>query len=227
MNQVNRVIHIHMKQKLGWFYLPWAIMIFSFIVNLLIGFIVNGEKFYTGGLATMFIYMFVGALIGVVQLFPFSLGFSIRRTDFYTGTVILIIGISIFTAILLLLLSSLENWTNGWGERMHFFHLPYLNDGSILAQFTVFAILLITFAMLGMLIGSFYLRYRGLKTFIFLAGIFILLSAAGVIVTAFDGWMSVFEWFIGKTAFELSLWCLPGALLMAIGSLFMLRKSTV
>lgn len=116
MNQVNRVIHIHMKQKLGWFYLPWAIMMFSFIVNLLIGFIVNGEKFYTGGLATMFIYMFVGALIGVVQLFPFSLGFSIRRTDFYTGTVILIIGISIFTAILLLLLSSLENWTNGWGN---------------------------------------------------------------------------------------------------------------
>lgn len=227
MNRISRVIQIHMKQKLVWFYLPWIIMLSVFLINFLVSFIVKGEMLYAGGLATMYIHIFVSTLVGIVQVFPFSLGFSIRRTDFYSGTLLLILGISIFTSILLLLLSGIENWTDAWGNRMHFFHMPYLNDGLLLEQLAVYVIVLFTFALAGFMIGSIYLRYRGIVTFLFLAGFFILLSGVVVTVTALEWWGQVIDWIVGKTAFELSLWCIPVAFIMALWSYTLIRKSTV
>jgi len=62
MRGISSVINIHLRHKLTWFYLPWMIMAFSFLVNLLIGVLINGETIYTGGLATH-LYIHVRYLI--------------------------------------------------------------------------------------------------------------------------------------------------------------------
>ena len=136
---------------------------------------VNGDSFYAGGLATIFIYVFVGALVSVL-LFPFALGFSIRRTDFFAGSVLMLVLYSIFTSIILLVLAEVERSTGSWGNRVSFFKLPYLNDGTLLEQFMIYFIVLISFAFIGIGIGVFYLRHRGMKTFVMFAAYFILLS---------------------------------------------------
>ena len=65
MNGIPGVLRIYTKQKLSWIYLPWAITAFSFLTNYFISLMVNGDSFYAGGLATIFIYVFVGALVSV------------------------------------------------------------------------------------------------------------------------------------------------------------------
>lgn len=202
MNGIPGVLRIYTKQKLSWIYLPWAITAFSFLTNYFISLMVNGDSFYAGGLATIFIYVFVGALVSVLQLFPFALGFSIRRTDFFAGSVLMLVSYSIFTSIILLVLAEVERSTGSWGNRVSFFKLPYLNDGTLLEQFMIYFIVLVSFAFIGMGIGVFYLRHRGIKTFVMLAAYF-------------------------NTAFELSLWFIPITLILALFSYRSIRKSSV
>lgn len=117
MRGISSVIKIHLRNKLSWFVLPWVIMLFSFLINLLIRVLIGGETVYTGGLATIYVFMFVSTLVSAVQMFPFSLGLSIRRMDFFMGTFIFIAMISVFSSVVLVVLSSLEVWSGAWGIR--------------------------------------------------------------------------------------------------------------
>ncbi|MFE0558864.1 MULTISPECIES: hypothetical protein [Paenibacillus] len=227
MNGIPGVIHIYSRQKLSWFYLPWAITAFSFLINYIISVLVNGEAFYAGGLATIFIYVFIAALVSVLQLFPFSLGFSIRRTDFYLGSVLMVVAYSVITSIILLALAEIERFTSSWGDRISFFKLPYLNDGTLFEQFIIYFILLLTFAFIGIGIGVFYLRHRGIKTFVMFAAYFIILSGASVLVTQYGWWGQVIDWVVKHTAFELSLWLIPISVILALVSYRSIRKSSV
>jgi hypothetical protein len=227
MRGISSVIKIHLRHKLSWFYLPWIIMSFSFLVNVLLSVLIGGEAFYTGGLATIYIFMFVTALTTAVQLFPFSMGFSIRRTDFFLGTLIFILLISMFSSAVLVVLSQVEVWTGSWGDKVHFFHLPYLSDGSWLVQFVVNVILILIFAMFGVGIGAFFLRFRGIRTFITLAAVMILISGLSLIAMRYEWWGPIFIWFTKQTAFDLTLWMIPIVLALALCSRQWLRKSTV
>lgn len=227
MNGIPGVIHIYSRQKLSWFYLPWAITAFSFLVNYIISVLVNGEAIYAGGLATIFIYVFIAALVSVLQLFPFSLGFSIRRTDFYLGSVLMVVAYSVLTSVILLALAEIESLTSSWGDRLSFFKLPYLNDGTLFEQFIIYFILLLTFAFIGIGIGVFYLRHRGIKTFVMMAAYFILLSGASVLVTHYGWWRQVIDWVVKHTAFEMSLWLFPISVILALVSYRSIRKSSV
>lgn len=227
MRGISSVIKIHLRHKLSWFYLPWIIMSFSFLVNLMISLLINGETLYTGGLGTIYIFMFVTALVTAVQLFPFSIGFSIRRMDFFIGTFIFILLISIFSSAALVVLSHVEVWSGSWGETVHFFHLPYLNDGSWLVQFVVNLILLMMFSMLGFGIGTFFLRFKGLRTFIMLAAVMIIISGLSLIAMHYEWWGTIFIWLTKQTALNLSLWIIPIVLILTVCSRQFLRKSTV
>lgn len=227
MNGMNSVFKMQLRLKLTWFYLPWAIMGFSFLVNILVSVLVGGDTIYTGGLATIFVFMFVTALTTTIQLFSFAMGFSIRRTDFFSGTFLFILFISIITSALLVLLSYIEVWTGSWGNTVHFFHLLYLSDGSWLAQFVVNLILLVTFSMLGYGIGAFFLRFRGIRTFVMLAAVMIFLSGMSLVATRYEWWGPIIKWFAGHTALGLSLWFIPVVLIIALCSRQCLRQSTV
>jgi len=227
MRGISSVIKIHLRHKLSWFYLPWLIILFNFLVNVLIGVLVEGETFYTGGLATIYIFMFVTALITAVQFFPFSMGFSIRRTDFFLGTSIFILLISMFNSAVLVLLAQVEVWSGAWGGVVNFFHLPYLSNGTWIVQFIVNGILLLLFSMLGLGIGTFYLRFKGLRTFIMLAAIMILLSGLSLIAMRYEWWGTIFIWFTKQTALDLTLWIIPIVLILTVCSRQCLRKSTV
>ncbi|GAB6931187.1 hypothetical protein JCM10914A_51700 [Paenibacillus sp. JCM 10914] len=227
MKGISNVLQIHLRQKLTWFYLPWAVVLFSFMINMLVSALIGDGAFYTGGLITIFVFMFVTAMTTTIQLFPFSIGFSIRRSDFFAGTLIFIMLISMITAIILLLLGGIEVWTGAWGDSIYFFHLPYLHDGPILIQFLMYVILLTSISLIGVGIGSFFLRFRGIRTFIMLAVVAVMLSALALIATSGGWWKAIFDWFADNTAFQLSLWFIPISFVIAICSRQFLRKATV
>jgi len=71
MNRVMTVMAIQTKDKVGWLLLPWGILALSFVVNTIIAAFLGGNVgIYTGGVASIYIYMLiVGALI-IKETFP-------------------------------------------------------------------------------------------------------------------------------------------------------------
>ena len=122
MNRITTVMKIHAKDKLTWFIAPWCFgLLPAFLVNLLIGWILRLEKgLYTGALSSIFIWMMVVGIVTLTKSFPFTLGMSIRRTDFFLGTLMMVTVVSLGISVVLLALSFVESdW--GWGVGLAFF----------------------------------------------------------------------------------------------------------
>lgn len=227
MNHTVGMLKMHFKDKWIWLFMPWLILLSSFIVNVIIAFFID-EPMYTGGLASIFIYMLIIGSVVLVQTFPFALGFSQRRTDYFIGTSFMAIIISAIFSLLLFLLSITEgNLTGGWGLELYFFHLPYLNDGTGFEQLWMYFVSILHMFYSGFIISSIFRRFGRNGLIIFAAVIFILISVCTLLITYNQWWGHIISWITDHTAFELALWTMPLTLLYALLSFWMLRRSTV
>lgn len=228
MNPITNVMKMYAKDKLTWLYLPWLILFFSFTVNLVIGFLTGGkEAIYTGGVVSIFIYMLVMGMVLLIQFFPFAIGLSVRRTDFFLGTVVTTVIVSAGSSIVLLLLSFVEQWTGAWGVKLHFFHLPYLNEGSVIEQLLIYFILMLNMIFLGLCISSVFRRFGGSGLIILFAIVFVLGSIGSFLCTYYGWWLDIFYWLSDHTAFTLSMWTVPLIVIYILVSFLFLRRATV
>ncbi|MHC0036416.1 hypothetical protein [Pseudoneobacillus sp. C159] len=79
---INGVLKMYLRDKWAWFFIPTIILTSVFILNFIVSlFISNDEKFYTGGISYIFVYMLVMGIIVVTQTFPYAIGMSVRRTE--------------------------------------------------------------------------------------------------------------------------------------------------
>jgi hypothetical protein len=231
MNRLTGAMKLHMAgdSKFAWFLMPWGILFSSFIINVAIGVLAGGKvAIYTGGLSSIYIYMLIGVIVAVNTTFHFALGLSVRRTDYFLSTTIILTAISAIDAILLQTFALLEkNVFNGWGIQLHFFSLPYLNDGSVIEQFLIFFIVMLNMCFLGFVISSFYRRF-GLPGLTVLGTLLLLItSVGGFACTYFNWWSDIFNWLGQTTAFQLALWLVPFTLVYLVCSYLLLRKATV
>ncbi|MEC0245455.1 hypothetical protein P4H65_06565 [Paenibacillus chitinolyticus] len=226
LQRLSGIMSIHYRNKVLWLYVPGGILLGNFLVNYLVSRLTGGVEIYTGGLASIFVCLFIGGILTAAQTFPFALGFSVRRTDYYKGTLFMFAGVSVLSALLVLLLSLLEIWTGNWGSNLHFFHLPYLSDGSILAQFIIFFSLLLYNLFAGFVIGSFQRKFGGKGTFILMVVLFLILTIVAFLCTANGWWGAIFSWIAGHTAVQLAIWLFPLTLIFAAASYLLLRRAS-
>ncbi|MFK4996826.1 hypothetical protein ACI2OX_02705 [Bacillus sp. N9] len=67
---------------------------------------INSQKdFYTGGVTSIFIYIFVLGILVVIQTFPFALGMSIRRKDYFVATTMMGVASSIGIGLIMYVFS--------------------------------------------------------------------------------------------------------------------------
>lgn len=232
MNRFNGVMKLHIiggYSRLNWFILPWLIVLSSFAINIVIsGFLNNGKDLYTGGVVSIFFYMLVAVIVAVNATFPFALGFNIRRTDYFLGTSLVISLITLFDALLLWLLSIIEYYlTDNWWSGLHFFHLPYVNDGNLAEQFGVYLLVMLHVCFLAFMVISVFRRFGapGMYTFFGIAGgVFSILT---LVATQLNWWGYIFSWLGQQSAFGLALWLTPFTLIYALISYLLLRRSTV
>lgn len=226
MTAINTIIKMHARDKNSWYSLPWFILFSSFVVNLIISYYVL-DTIYTGGLSSIYIYYFVAGIIVAAQNFPFALGFSIRRKDFFLGTMGHMLICSAINSIILIALGLVEEQTNAWGSELYFFNIPYLSDGGLGAQlcnnFMLFMFLFIS----GFLINCIYRRSGRNGMFILFLGITIIFTIFSATAKHFNWWVSIGEWFSSQTALGLSLWLFPVTVIFAGLSYVLLRKATV
>ncbi|GIN59283.1 hypothetical protein [Lederbergia ruris] len=225
---IQRALKIHNQDKWTWLYIAFIILFVSFLFALTIGVLIPGdEKALVTGFSYIFVYMFVMGVVGFNQTFAYAMGMSLRRTDYWMSIAIMGLRSCLLFTILFVLLAWVEEWTHGWGNQLIFFNFPYLNDGNIFEQFAVYFIAFVNFFFLGLFISIFTKRYglRGLLTL----GLTVLFSItlAVLLATYFEVWTDLFHWVVQHTAFQLSIWLIPLALLYMIVSFLIIRRTAV
>ncbi|VEF46520.1 Uncharacterised protein [Bacillus freudenreichii] len=225
---IQSVINIHRKDRWSWIFIPALILSLSYFVNLLVSLLINNdEKFYTGGVTSIFVYVLVLGIMVVAQSFPFAVGMSVTRKDYYYGTAFMGLAVNFIIAALMCIFAYLENMSNGWGERFHFFHFPYLNDGTFFEQLIMYMIQLTFLFFLGFLIGSFARRFGGKGMLLLSLGAFLIVSIVVFLFHQFHVWSDIFQWFSAQTAVGLSYWLLPFVLFNMAVSYILLRKASI
>ncbi|MFC4619935.1 hypothetical protein ACFO4N_14575 [Camelliibacillus cellulosilyticus] len=230
MNPIANVLKIYMKDKMVWLFIPWIVVLSSFLVNYIIGIVsstTDGDPIYTGGVGSIYAYILVAGMMTLTHTFPFALGMSVRRIDYFLGTGTLFVLISALFAVILYLFGLIEQWTEGWGVMLHFFHLPYLNDGSAIQQLLLNFILMMNMCFLGFVITSIFRRFGRFGLLVTAVIALIVISILSYLCTYYGWWMPIFQWFGQRTALETALWTVPLVIIYCLCSYAMLRKATI
>ncbi len=229
MSAVRTVVNMYTRGKWIWFFWPWLVLLIQFFVSQIVILLIRlfgGETpIYPGGFITICVIMFLGGIVALNDTFPFALGWSCRRTDFFLGTTVIVVAVSGVTAVLWVFFSLLEIETGGWGLELSYFPLPYLTDGSLIEQIWIYFVVLANMDFLGCVIGSIYQRFGRAGILLFLLVVLLLLSLFVLVWTALRWWGAFFAWFSQYTAFELALLLLPLTAFYLLASYLLLRRA--
>ncbi|EIV92189.1 hypothetical protein [Frankia sp. QA3] len=221
------IARYHLLQRLLYLVLPWAILAFSFAVNLVISAELPPNTNRSGGLATIYVYVFAGGLLATVRSLPFGLALGVSRRSYYLGTAGLGVVLAAVYGLALTAAQALERATGGWGVTLHFFELSYLLDGPwYLTWLTSFVGLVLLFVH-GMWFGLVYRRWNLTGLVAFIAGHISTLLAAALVVTWTHTWAGIGDFFTALSAAGLTgvLAALAAALLA--GGFTTIRRVTV
>lgn len=216
-----------LKDKWSWFWLPWVIAGSSFVVNLITSIFVK-EEITTGGVGSLYIYMFVAGIISVSNTLPFLLGFNVRRSDYFWGIGSAIGLVGVICAAGLTLLSFIENGVlDGWGTGLYFFHLPYFSQGALPVQFLIYFLLIVFLFYLGFMIACVGKRFGKTGMFAFFLGWLAVGTVMSYVMTANGYWVQLWHWLSDRTMLELAGGTAPLTLLCMALSYAMLRRTSV
>ena len=87
----------HLVQRLNYMVLPWAVLAFAFAVDVVILALTpagHSSHRYVGGLAAIFVLLFVLGLQSVARSLPFGLALGVSRRSYYLGTVGLAVALA-------------------------------------------------------------------------------------------------------------------------------------
>jgi hypothetical protein len=230
MSTYLHVARYHLLQRLNYLILPWALLTFVFLLNVVI--IVTfantsqGHN-WVGGLGALFILFLVLGVQSVSQSLPFGLTLGISRRSYFIGTLLLAAAMSAVYAVVVTGLQAIERATGGWGIHMYFFRVPYILNGPwYLTLLTSWVFLTLIFVY-GMWYGLMFRRWKiaGLVAFIAAEATVLLLGA--LLTTWTHGWSSVGHFFHVLSATGLSGLVIVLVLALAAGGFATMRRMPV
>ena len=229
MNRTVGVFKMHLRDKFSWLYLPWMIVGGVFAVSIALASALP-ETIVSGGLFSIFVYYFLLGIIVPPQTFLYSLGMSIRRTDYFLGTSFAAAVFGAISSLLLLVLAILEHtWLSNWGIGLEFFHLPFVNDVSVPMQFIAYFVLIMFLFFAGLTIASIYRKFGRPGMYVFALLLFFIFAFTPLLISYYDRWERIGQWIIANilSMNVVTLWLVPLIALFALASYGMLRRSTV
>ncbi len=238
LQRVLNVTRLHLTNKFPMLVLPLLILGFIFLVNYLIWWIIasvtdgaaaadatEGMQF-SGASSFIFVYMMVVAVQSVNLTFPFALGYSVTRRDFYLGTSLMFVLLSVYYAAIMTILAALERATNGWGFGGAMFDVIYFSADNLAQQFALFLLVFLFFFFVGAATAAVYVRWRAYGMYVFFAILTLLVIALIALATFTESWPEVGAWFVRNGAMGVALWTLIPTAISALTGFFLLRKAT-
>jgi hypothetical protein len=233
--RVWNVVRLQFANRWNMLVVPWLVLAFIFLINYAIWAIIsissNGDASlkgteYTGATFFIFVYMMVLAVQAIGLTFPFALGYSVTRRDYYLGTSLaFVLQSAIFTAAYVIL-SYIEEWTNGWGLGGHMFTAIYFGHGPVWQRvFTVLGTFLFACAV-GIFAATIYVRWK--TNGLLLAGAFLMLVLLGAValITLTQSWPAVGAWFVQATSVGVIAWLLLPTAVFGAAGFYILRRAT-
>jgi hypothetical protein len=225
MSTLVKVSRYHLIQRFNYLELPWLILGFVFVVDLLILKLTpagHTNLRFVGGLGSMVVLLFVLGLQSVAQALPFGLTLGASRRTFYLGTALLAVGIGVAMGLGVTVLQALERATGGWWISMGFFRVPYLLDGPWYQTWLTALVALTLAFVYGMWFGLVFRRWGLVGLVAFLAGQITVLVAGAIVTTWAHAWSSVGHFFT-----TLSATGLTGLLALVVVTLGVLGYGTM
>jgi hypothetical protein len=225
------VVRYHLVQRINYLVLPWALVGFIFVLNLLIFAAVtpagDDSRHYVGGLASVFVLVFVFGVLSVARSLPFGLALGISRRSYYFGTALLAVALGALAAAVITVAQAVERATGGWGLNLGFFRVHYILDGPwYLTWLTSFVALTLLFVY-GMWFGLVYRRWSLVGLVSFVAAQVTVLTIAALVVTTSHGWHDVGHFFNALTAAGLTGLLAALTVVLFAGGFTTMRRLTV
>jgi hypothetical protein len=238
MNRVLAVTRLHFVNRWSMFALPSMILGVILLLNAAIWYIVlasspAGEHAhvekgftYTGSVFYIFVYMLVVAVQAISRTFPFALGYGVTRRNFYLGSALAFVIMSVLYSVGLTVLSLIEVATHGWGAGGHMFTPTYFTNADWGIRLVMYFFAFLFFFFLGSAIASVYVRWKTTGIVVFFAIVAVVLVGIVALITLGNHWPAVVTWFANTGTFGVSAWSLVVTAIAAIAGYFVLQRAT-
>ncbi|QNG19181.1 ABC transporter permease [Rhodococcus triatomae] len=200
------------------FAIPWAI--FAIIDT-------GQTSNFTGSVSALLGVCLAFYLSAMTQTFPFALGMSVTRRDYFSATLLVSLVQVIGFGGLLWVLSLVEDATGGWGVDLLMFGIPGVFTDSQIIQLATYLAIMALVAGIGLLVGAIQQRWRVTGLYSVGAAVLVLGGAAAVLVTWMEWWPAVGSWFADSSR-AVPMVALPSALAAAClaGAWVVIRRAT-
>ncbi|MFW7414229.1 ABC transporter permease [Demequina sp. SO4-18] len=231
------VVRLHVANPWNTLVVPWVITFAIFGLNLAIWLMVASaaggvenlepDAFaYNGGISWLAVFMMVVAVQAMNLTFKFALGFSVTRRDYYLGSVLYFVLLSLLYATGVTAIAAVERATDGWGLGAAFFAPWGLPGEPIATIWFLYLMVLLLFFFLGAAVATVWVRWGPNGLYAFFIGLAALVVGAGWFVTTTDSWPAVGEFFTSRSLVELAAWTLPLSIACGVVGHLFLRRST-
>lgn len=236
--RILNVVRLHLANKQPIIVLPLLILAFIFLINLAVWWLVLSvtndadsgagapEIQISGASSFIFIYMLVVAVQAVNLTFPFALGYSVTRQEFYLGSSLTFVLLSAFYAAIMTIMGLIERATGGWGFGAAMFDVVPLRADNPLLQFVQVFVIFLFFFFIGAATSSVYVRWRGNGLLVFFASLTIIIVGFIALITYTESWPAVGSWFATNGVLGVVMWSLLPTALCAMAGYALLRKAT-
>jgi hypothetical protein len=228
------VVKLHYSNRWNMLALPWIVLGVIVAINIAIWLIIlasSGWKAnlegtqWSGGTTYIFVYMIIVAVQSINLTFPFALGFSVTRRDYYLGTALAFILQAAMFTVGFVLLSFIEQLTHGWFMGGHLFTPVYFGDSVWSRLFTVFALFLLCF-FVGIVAATFYVRWKMNGIIVLGIGVALIALVAFAVISLSQSWGAVGQWFVDSGPVGILAWSLIPTAVSAVGGYLVLRRAT-
>jgi hypothetical protein len=231
-SRVWNIVRLHYTNRFNMVALPWLILLFVFVVNLVIWwsiFVSTHEPLdgtqWSGGTAYILIYISIASVQAMNLTFRFALGLGATRRDYFLGTAIAFLLLGAAFTVVFTLMSYVEQWTDGYGMNAHLFSSVYFGQGPLWQRlFSVFGACIFCF-FCGALAGAVFVRWRANGLFAAGALLGALIAAFCVIATLTQSWSTIGEWLLQVKVVGVVAWLMIPSAAAAVAGYFILRKA--
>jgi hypothetical protein len=229
MNTLVNVARYHLVDRFTYVAVPWAILAFSFLINLAIAAVAPQPPggIYTGGLVSIYVFLLVCGVLSMTRELPFGLMLGVSRRSYYLGTALLVLALGVAYGLALTALQALERASDGWGYSLHYFQVPWIMNGPWYQTWVTSFVLLVLFFLYGMWYGLVYRRWNLVGLLAFAVAQMLVALAVVAVLALTHGWTAFGHFFTTVQAPALTGVLAALTIVLGLGGFTTIRRVTV
>lgn len=236
-SSLSRIVHaarLHLANPWTTLYLPAVIFTAVFgmtwvvwkLIDLNTGGAAPREAFTQNTGATWVVfYMTVVAVQAMSLTFRYAMGISLTRREYYVGTALYWVGLSLVYSTGLTILAAIERATGGWGLNGAFFAPAALVDASLGTIWFIWEMLFVGFTFAGMCIATIWVRWQANGLLIFFGAVAVLLIATTWSAIEWGWGATLVSWAADQSLVTLFSLAIPVAAIAGVVGFLFLRKA--